>query len=114
MESCNLANKIGIPKQVEESVFDLADDHIFESEKTSPLLDVGDVFSDSNLQPSALSKLRFFNLFGYRILVLIALLILVCTGCYRMPEEGQVSVVPVTNNPSMTRSKGGWVPGVAY
>ena len=54
-----------IPKQVEESVFDVADGSIFESEKTPPTYSSEVVFSDSNLQPSALSKFRFFNLFGY-------------------------------------------------
>lgn len=36
------------------------------------------------------------------------------TACYRMPQDGEVSVVPTTNNPSMTRQGGGWMPGVEY
>jgi hypothetical protein len=36
------------------------------------------------------------------------------TACYRMPEEGEVSVVPNTNNPSNTRQGGGFTPGVEY
>lgn len=56
---------LSLPKQAEESVFDLADVSIFESEKTVPTSSSGAVFSDSNLQPSALSKSRFFGLFGY-------------------------------------------------
>jgi hypothetical protein len=36
------------------------------------------------------------------------------TGCYRMPEDGEVSVLPTTNNPAMTRQGGGWTPGVEY
>ncbi len=26
-------------------------------------------------------------------------------GCYRMPNEGEVSTVPLTNNPSITRQQ---------
>lgn len=61
---------IEIPKQDEESVFDLADGRIFESEKTAPTSSSGAVFPDSNLRSSALSKSRFFNLFGYRKLAI--------------------------------------------
>lgn len=35
------------------------------------------------------------------------------TGCYRMPEEGEVSVVPITNNPAVTRKQASpFMPGV--
>lgn len=50
---------------------------------------------------------------NYVTLVIIATLIFI-TGCYRMPEEGEVSVVPTTNNPSITRQGGGWTPGIEY
>ena len=30
------------------------------------------------------------------------LLCIVAVSCYRMPEEGEVSTIPDTNNPSMT------------
>ena len=39
----------------------------------------------------------------FRIVLLIV--ISMCSACYRMPEEGEVSVVPHTNNPQFT-SKG--------
>lgn len=49
-----------------------------------------------------------------RYIVLAISCVLCCTACYRMPEEGEVSVVPTTNNPAMTRKPAGWTPGVAY
>ena len=44
----------------------------------------------------------------------VVLCLLFSTGCYRIPQEGEVSVVPTTNNPSITRQGGGWKPGVEY
>jgi hypothetical protein len=45
------------------------------------------------------------------LLILIAGAIL--TSCYRFPEEGECSVVPATNNPSITKEKSsGFMPGV--
>lgn len=36
-----------------------------------------------------------------------------CFGCYRMPEEGEVSLIPMTNNPTITHSQGDlMIPGV--
>ncbi len=29
-----------------------------------------------------------------------------CVSCYRMPEEGEVSIIPDTNNPSIIRNQG--------
>jgi PBP1b-binding outer membrane lipoprotein LpoB len=44
-------------------------------------------------------------------LLLIALFTLMSTSCYRMPAEGEVSVVPTTNNPTLTRQEQTpWVP----
>ena len=41
----------------------------------------------------------------YRSLILLFIL-LFSSGCYRMPEEGEVSVIPNTNNPNITKSSG--------
>lgn len=30
-----------------------------------------------------------------------------CVGCYRMPSDDECSLVPTTNNPDVTREKGG-------
>jgi hypothetical protein len=46
------------------------------------------------------------------LLAIISLVIF--AGCYRMPREGEVSVVPTTNNPSITRQGTGYTPGVEY
>ena len=45
---------------------------------------------------------------------LLILCLWCCAACYRMPDEGEVSVVPTTNNPAMTRKPSGWTPGIAY
>jgi len=37
----------------------------------------------------------------------------ITAGCYRMPEDGEVSVLPNTNNPNVTR-QGDWSPGIEY
>jgi thiamine biosynthesis lipoprotein len=58
-----------IPKQVEESVFALAESPIFDSEKTAPISKVELVFSKSNLGLSALTNSRFSNLSGYNSIV---------------------------------------------
>lgn len=33
--------------------------------------------------------------------VLLACLVMALTSCYRMPEKGEYSVVPTTNNPAV-------------
>ncbi len=33
------------------------------------------------------------------------LIVFFATGCYRMPEDGEVSTLPDTNNPNITRHK---------
>ena len=33
---------------------------------------------------------------------LLAICFLILAGCYRMPQEGEVSVLPLTNNPTIT------------
>lgn len=48
------------------------------------------------------------------IFLIVASALSLLTACYRMPEEGEVSVVPTTNNPSITRQGGGFMPGVEY
>ena len=60
-----IAKKAYIPKQVEESVFALAENPIFDPEKTAPIANSGLVFSKSNLWLSASANSRFFNLIGY-------------------------------------------------
>lgn len=49
-----------------------------------------------------------------KILFIILSALILCTSCYRLPEEGEVSVIPVTNNPSMTRQQPSLMPGVNY
>jgi hypothetical protein len=49
-----------------------------------------------------------------RTFIFFAFALFFLTGCYRMPDEGEVSVVPITNNPAMTRKGSGWTPGVEY
>jgi hypothetical protein len=49
--------------------------------------------------------------------ILIFLLCLLATSCYRMPEEGEVSTVPNVNNPRYTGKNDGTInalPGVQY
>lgn len=37
------------------------------------------------------------------------------SSCYRMPREDECSLVPMTNNPDVTRDRGpGLMPGVSY
>jgi len=45
---------------------------------------------------------------------LLLLSLLFVTGCYRMPEEGEVSVIPMTNNPNVTGQSTGGMPGIEY
>jgi hypothetical protein len=42
--------------------------------------------------------------------------LLMLTGCYRMPNEGEFSLVPTTNNPAVTCEKQSptIIPGVGY
>lgn len=39
-------------------------------------------------------------------------LLFLCTSCYRMPTENEYSVVPTTNNPSVTCEKSTFMPGL--
>ena len=48
------------------------------------------------------------------IVLFITAIVYLFTACYRMPEEGEVSVVPTTNNPSITRQGQGFTPGIEY
>jgi hypothetical protein len=36
----------------------------------------------------------------------LILIVFLFSACYRMPEEDEVTVVPNTNNPMLTRQKG--------
>ena len=47
-----------IPKQVEESVFALAENPIFDFEKTAPISNSGLVFSESNLRTLASASVQ--------------------------------------------------------
>lgn len=41
--------------------------------------------------------------------------LLLLTSCYRMPGEDEFSVVPTTNNPSVTNEKpDSFIPGMGY
>ncbi len=45
----------------------------------------------------------------------ICLVMLAATGCYRMPAEDEVRVVPNTNNPHVVGGDSGqWMPTVDY
>ncbi len=57
-----------IPKHVEGLVCTLAENHIFDSEKTALIAKFELVFSESNLWFSALTNFQFPNVVGYRIL----------------------------------------------
>ncbi len=46
-------------------------------------------------------------------LLITAFLITLLASCYRMPSEGEVSVVPNTNNPQLIHKESSpWAPGV--
>lgn len=46
---------------------------------------------------------------------IFTLTLISCTGCYRMPGEDDYSVVPTTNNPSVTCEKNDNImPAVKY
>jgi len=46
------------------------------------------------------------------LVILFASLLL--ASCYRMPDEGEVSVIPMTNNPHVTGQASGGMPGIEY
>jgi hypothetical protein len=41
---------------------------------------------------------------------LLAFIWAILTGCYPMPTEDDYSLIPTTNNPSVTREKAGFNP----
>lgn len=41
-------------------------------------------------------------------------LLLLATACYKMPTDEDYTTIPTTNNPDITRDKGGWQPNVSY
>jgi hypothetical protein len=46
---------------------------------------------------------------------LCAILLSIATSCYRMPEEDEVSVIPITNNPSITHERAASpIPQISY
>ena len=45
---------------------------------------------------------------------ILLFLVFLSTSCYRMPEEGEVSTLPNTNNPSLTRQKENVTPALEY
>lgn len=50
----------------------------------------------------------------YRLLSILFLLVAL-TSCYRMPQEDECSLVPMTNNPDVTRARDpGLLPTVNY
>lgn len=59
--------------------------------------------------------LRSFFLRDKKMRVVLACL-LIClstSSClYRMPEDGEVSVIPNTNNPHITGQSTDWAPGI--
>lgn len=51
----------------------------------------------------------FFKLIFLMVATLISLMI---TSCYPMPKEDEYSLIPVTNNPSITFEKPNATPGI--
>ncbi len=50
-----------------------------------------------------------------KIICLGALLSGVCSACYRIPTDDDYSLVPLTNNPSVTNEKdASWTPKMKY
>lgn len=47
---------------------------------------------------------------------ILLFLLIGTTSCYRMPEEGEVSMIPNVNNPNFTQTKspGAVMPSVEY
>jgi hypothetical protein len=58
--------------------------------------------------------MTLFYTMSKEIVLLVAGILCLFTACYRMPEDGEVSVVPTTNNPSITRQGSGFAPGIEY
>jgi len=49
-----------------------------------------------------------------KIVIALFMLAVISSSCYRMPDEGEVSVLPVVNNPSSIRTAGAPImPGIA-
>jgi len=47
--------------------------------------------------------------------LLLCLFVLTCaTGCYRMPEPDEYSLIPATNNPKFTKETHSATPGLGY
>lgn len=40
-----------------------------------------------------------------RIVLCCILASFFCSGCYRMPQEDEVSTLPITNNPTITKTQ---------
>jgi hypothetical protein len=53
--------------------------------------------------------MNFFNSIRPIIILSTSLLL---TSCYRMPSDDEYSLVPVTNNPSITFEKSSAMPGM--
>lgn len=57
----------------------------------------------------------FWRRFAMKSVLFFIFLVFHLTSCYRMPEEGEVSTVPNTNNPANTRQKNtSLMPGIEY
>ncbi len=72
------------------------------------------IYKSSNNMQSNLNetKLKMKLLKHYQGILLATILVSLLTGCYRMPTDDDYSLVPTTNNPSVTRETGGGlVPG---
>lgn len=53
--------------------------------------------------------------FGMKLSLLpIAIALIFFSGCYRMPSEDDYSVIPTTNNPTITREKNTLIPNMPY
>ena len=43
-------------------------------------------------------------------LLFLLITMISCSACWRMPQEGEVSTLPTTNNPNISPQKQPWMP----
>src|SRR4029077_17573938 len=81
----------------------------FTSQKTGHCCTTRTVFCDVKMAYSTMEKTNSSScLCIYKCALLFVLL--ACTSCWRMPEEGEVSTLPNVNSPSLIRKKNADMP----
>lgn len=50
------------------------------------------------------------------LFVMVGVVTMLLSSCYRMPNDDEYSLVPATNNPDVVGDKGGqsWMPGAGF